>query len=285
MINLNEFLSLNEKPLIMGILNITPDSFSDGGRYYRTDKAIERALQMHEQGAGIIDAGGESTRPGSAPVDPEEEKSRVIPVIKKLKQIKKDMIISIDTRKAAVAEKALDAGADIINDVSGCTYDPDMIKLIRDRRPCFVLMHTSNTPDRMQMNPIDADKIISALDGFFAQRIDYFAQNGIDMTNMIIDPGIGFGKTAEANIAIISQLNYFLKYKKPILVGASRKSFIGRMNNSKETERTGGSITAALYSYYKGAEIIRCHDILETRQAFLLLNRLHKQGKGKCSLI
>ena len=258
-------LILGEKTQIMGILNTTPDSFSDGGRYLDPELAVERALQMAEEGAHIIDIGGESTRPGSSPVPLEEELRRVVPVIEKIaKEI--DIPISIDSSKAEVAKRALDAGADIINDISGLHADDKMAGVAATAGCPIILMHMQGTPADMQQNPVYGsliDEILSSLE----ESIDIAAKAGIASDKIIIDPGIGFGKTLSDNLQIINRADEFKALGKPLLIGPSRKSFIGDILGDKKEDRMEGTLAACILSMARGVQIIRVHDVKEAARA------------------
>ncbi len=259
------------RPLVMGILNITPDSFSDGGRYYTVDKAVERALQMEAEGADIIDIGGESSRPGSEPVSVKEESERVLPVLKVLKNHVK-IPVSVDTYKAVVARQALDEGAEIINDISALRFDPAMAPLVAERKVPVILMHMLGTPRDMQKNPSYRD-CVAEISQFFTERIAFAVKMGIDKSKIILDPGIGFGKRLMDNIEIIAKFKEFKKLSRPLMVGVSRKSFIGMLNpdGSFPDRRLGGSIAAAVAVVLNGADIIRVHDVAETVEALKVI--------------
>ena len=256
---------LGEKTRIMGILNTTPDSFSDGGRFLDPGAAVERALQMADEGAHIVDIGGESTRPGSAPVPLEEELDRVIPVIERLaKNI--DIPISIDTSKAEVAKRALDAGAAIINDISALRADQRMAGVAADAGCPLILMHIKGTPADMQHAPVYGsviDEILSSLE----ESIAMATEAGVDGNKIIIDPGIGFGKRLSDNLQIIKRLDEFRVLGKPMLIGPSRKSFIGELLGDKEEDRIEGTLAACILSMAKGVHIIRVHDVREAAKA------------------
>ena len=259
------------QPLVMGILNVTPDSFSDGGQFNETEAATARALQMVEDGADIIDIGGESTRPGADPVELLEEMDRVLPVITRLRQ-RTDIPISIDTYKAAVAEAAINEGADIVNDISALREDPEMVQLVARTSVPVVLMHMLGRPKDMQVNPSYED-CVAEIKEFFAERIAFAVSHGVDTSQIIIDPGIGFGKRLADNIDILAELDEFQSLSRPILVGASRKSFIGMLSPSTEPpeSRLGGSIAAAVVATLHGADIIRVHDVRETVEAMKVM--------------
>ncbi len=259
----NYSLDISARTHIMGILNITPDSFSDGNRYFEFDRAIQRAIELESEGADIIDIGGESTRPGSEPVPVEEELRRVIPVIKELSKIL-TVPISIDTYKAKVAESAIEAGASIVNDISGLGFDPDMKRVIRDYKVPVVIMHIKGTPKDMQKNP-QYESVIYEIIEYLRVRIMLATESGIHEDMIIIDPGIGFGKTPEHNLEIIRGLEEFKSLKKPILIGPSRKSFIGRiLDDAPPMERLEGTLSAIAISVFNGANIVRVHDVKET---------------------
>ena len=256
----NRVLDLSGKTHIMGILNITPDSFSDGGLYLDRQKAIDRALKMVEEGADIIDIGGESTRPGAEPVELEEELRRTIPVIEAVAS-KVDVPISIDTYKAGVAKRAIEAGATIVNDISGLRFDPEMASVVAETGVAVVVMHIKGTPKDMQKNPEYHDlfgEIIQYLRG----SIEIAKKAGVPEERIIIDPGIGFGKRPEHNLQIIKRLDRFSVLGRPILVGPSRKSFIGiALGNLPPEERVEGTAAAVAISVYNGASIVRVHDV------------------------
>lgn len=246
----------------MGILNITRDSFSDGGLYFDKSSAIKRAIQMVEEGADIIDIGGESTRPGAEPVTVEEELRRTIPVIEALaKEIK--VPISIDTYKSEVAEKALEAGASIVNDISGLRFDPEMAKVVSDYKVPVVIMHIKGRPKDMQQNPV-YEALVPEIMDYLREGIRLAKESGVSEDKIIIDPGIGFGKTFNQNLEIINNLHEFTLLEKPILIGPSRKAFIGKiLGNVSETDRLEGTSAAVAISIMSGANIIRVHDIKE----------------------
>ena len=259
-----------KKPQIMGILNVTPDSFSDGGRYADVELAVKQALRLMEQGADIIDIGGESTRPGAQPVDVAEEVRRTVPVILALREATREHemapIISIDTRKPEVAEAAILAGADIWNDVTALTFDPRSEGLAAELGCRVIIMHMQGSPETMQDNPHYGHAVKEVKD-YLAKRIDALDFAGVERENITIDVGIGFGKTQDDNLALLAHLSEFKALGCPMLMGASRKSFIGRIDGSSADDRLGGSIAAALWSAQAGADILRVHDVSETVQA------------------
>ena len=271
--HLNDWLlSKKKQSLIMGILNITPDSFSDGGDFFEKNIAIDRALEMVEQGADIIDIGGESTKPFSDSVSLKEEISRVIPVIEGICK-ESDVCISIDTTKSKVASEALEAGASLINDISAMEIDSLMVDVALKFNCPIVLMHMKGIPKNMQDNP-QYHSLISDIKEYLLARIDFVVSKGIDRNKIIIDPGIGFGKTVENNFEIINNLDQFVKMNFPVLLGASRKSFIGASLNLPEKDRLEGSIAANIIGLQKGAKIFRVHDVVETNRAMVIANKI-----------
>ena len=258
------------RPKIMGILNVTPDSFSDGGNFTSQKSAIAQAESMIDAGADIIDIGGESTRPGAETVSIEKELGRVLPVIKKLKTLikkkKAAVQISVDTRKADVAREAIGAGADIWNDVSALTFDDHSVDVAVELDCPLILMHALGPPKTMQDDPRYED-VIGEIKLWLATRIAVAIAAGVDPKNITIDPGIGFGKRLEDNLEILRSLSSFRDLECPILMGASRKSFIGKIDGSDAGNRLGGSIASAIWSSSQGADIIRVHDVGETVQA------------------
>ncbi len=259
-------------PKLMGILNVTPDSFSDGGKFFSTEAAVEHGLKLCEDGADILDIGGESTKPGNESISPEEEKRRVIPVIKQLRD-KIKIPISIDTMKADVAAGALENGADIVNDVSAMGFDRAMPGVVKKYRAGVILMHMKGTPGTMQINP-EYNDVIGEILSYLEQRADYAVQAGIDKEHIALDPGIGFGKTTEHNLLILKDIKAFAALGFPVLAGASRKSFIGKLTGTDMRERLPGSLASALWAASQGVDIIRVHDIKETKQALLMINHI-----------
>ncbi|MFM1814461.1 MAG: hypothetical protein RLZ98_1156 [Pseudomonadota bacterium] len=255
-----------DQPRIMGIVNVTPDSFSDGGRHDTAPAAIAHALRLAEEGADILDVGGESTRPGSDAVSIEEEMRRVLPVIEGLAG-KTDARISIDTRKAEVMRAAAQAGADIVNDVSALSFAPDAIETVADIGLPVILMHTQGEPRTMQANPTYDDVLLDVFD-YLEARIDACRRGGIPEDRIVVDPGIGFGKTLEHNLALMAGLALFHGMGCPVLLGASRKGMIGALTGvATASERIHGSLGAAIAAASQGAQIIRVHDVAATRQA------------------
>ena len=258
----NYCLDFSQKTYIMGILNVTPDSFSDGGQYFDKSAAVKRAIQMVEDGADIIDIGGESTRPGSQPLAIEEELRRTLPVIEALtKEI--NAPISIDTYKSEVAKRALDAGAAMVNDISGLRFDPEMPKVVSAYKVPVVIMHIKGTPKDMQKNPV-YEALIPEIMDYLRESIRSAKESGIAEDMIIIDPGIGFGKTFEHNLEIIHNLYNFTLLEKPVLVGLSRKAFIGKiLGDVPAGKRLEGTAAAIAISIINGANIIRVHDVKE----------------------
>lgn len=262
----------------MGILNVTPDSFSDGGLYFGTEKAVERGLEIIAEGADIIDVGGESTRPGSDQIPAEEELSRVIPVIASLRKQTK-CLISVDTTKSEVARAALDAGADIINDISSFRFDPAMSQLAAQREVPVVLMHMKGTPKTMQVNPYYKD-ILGEIRGFLEDRMKAAVDCGIKKERIILDPGIGFGKSCADNALLIKSLWFFESLGRPILVGVSRKSFIGKILDVPPRDRLEGTIAASLLSILHGAHILRVHDVAAVKRAVRVAESILNENGG-----
>ncbi|WP_299613886.1 dihydropteroate synthase [uncultured Tateyamaria sp.] len=257
-------------PQIMGILNTTPDSFSDGGQHNAQNDAVAHGQALIEQGADILDIGGESTRPGAHVVPVEEEIARTAPVIHASRAAGVTTPISIDTRKAAVAEAALDAGASIVNDVSGFTYDPDLARLCADRGVPVCVMHAQGDPQTMQNNPTYDDVLLDVYD-FLAKRIQTLQALGVEKHNIIADPGIGFGKKQEHNLSLLNRISLYHSLGVPILLGASRKRFIGTLGNAPEASaRAPGSVAVALAAIAQGVQIVRAHDVADHAQAIAL---------------
>jgi len=253
-------LDLGKRTFVMGILNVTSDSFSDGGLYDEPERAVARAFEMKEEGADIIDIGGESTRPGAKPCLVEEELKRVIPVVKRLIKENIGLPISIDTYKSDVAKVCLDEGAHIINDISALSFDPRMAEVVASYKVPVVLMHIQGTPQNMQKNP-QYKCVVSEIILYLRQRIKIAQKSGIDKEKIIIDPGIGFGKTVEHNLEILRRLREFKSLGRPILIGTSRKSLIGKILDLPVEERLEGTAATIAVSILNGANIIRIHDV------------------------
>lgn len=270
----NKTFDLSSRTHIMGILNVTPDSFSDGGKFDDPKKAIERGLQMAEEGADIIDIGAESTRPGAEPLPAEDELNRIIPVLEGLRH-RIDTPISIDTYKSTVAEAALKAGAHLINDISGLRFDPRMKEIVAQYRIPVVMMHIKGEPRNMQQNP-HYDDVIGEIHDYFAEGIRSAAAAGIDRNKIIIYPGIGFGKRLQDNYEIIRRLSEFQDLGCPILIGPSRKSFIGSVLSLPPDQRLEGTLAAVAIGIQNGAHLVRVHDVKEVRRTCRIADILVK---------
>ena len=269
--NFNDKILSFNTPKIMGIVNVTPDSFSEGGKYFSFDDAVNHALKLIDEGADIIDIGGESTRPGSDPVSLEEELRRTIPVVKNIHKQRKDVIISIDTTKSEVAQQALDSGAQIINDISGLTFDEKMIDIAKEYNSGIVIMHIKGNPKTMQENPEYSDVLKEVYDFLLVQSIKA-KQNDID--KIIVDPGIGFGKRIEDNLNLIKNLDYFQSLGYPVMIGLSKKSFIGKTLNLDNDQREIGTIILETISVIKSARIIRTHNVKYCNQLVKLASHI-----------
>jgi dihydropteroate synthase len=271
-------IDLSQHSLIMGVLNITPDSFSDGGEFFATKNAVGQGLRMAAEGAQIIDVGGESTRPGAEPISAEEELARVLPVIAELRE-RVSALISIDTTKAAVARGALEAGASIINDISGGRADPQMMKLAAEKKAAFIIMHMQGTPQTMQADP-HYDDVVTEVADFFRQQYGRALECGIDSMAIAFDPGIGFGKTVEHNLALLANLSRLHVHDRPIVVGVSRKSSLGKMIGSTEmSDRLAPTIAFTALLRERGANILRVHDVKENVAALHVTERLLEATK------
>lgn len=255
-------------PLIMGILNVTPDSFSDGGQFNNLETAINQGKQMIDEGADFIDIGGESTRPGSKRVSVEEQIDRVVHIIKAISETKPEHVeISIDTTRSKVAEAALDAGASIVNDVSGGNDDPEIISLCADKRCPYIIMHMLGSPETMQNNP-DYNDVVSDIKRFLETRVDECINAGIDKNNIVIDPGIGFGKTREHNLLLLKNLKSFVDTGYSVLLGTSRKRFMGTICTvNSPNELVGATTATTALGVQAGVKIFRVHDVKPNRQA------------------
>ncbi|MCA1740277.1 MAG: dihydropteroate synthase [Actinobacteria bacterium] len=258
-------LTLGPDPVLMGILNVTPDSFSDGGDFFSANAAIAQAQKMLDEGARIIDVGGESTHPGSDPVSSEEELRRVIPVLRSILEARPEAIVSIDTYRAATARAALDAGALIVNDVTALG-DPKMAGLVAERGCRLVLMHMLGEPKSMQQDPHYEDVVREVRD-FLASRAELAIRVGVEKENIILDPGIGFGKTLQHNLELLNNLDALVRLGFPVLVGASRKSFLGKIIGSDTKSRLFGTVATSVMAYERGASLFRVHDVQANREA------------------
>jgi dihydropteroate synthase len=264
--------------MIMGVLNVTPDSFSDGGRFLALGKAVEHGIQMVADGAHIIDIGGESTRPGAKPVSAEEELARVLPVIEELRETL-PVILSIDTTKSAVAQKALVSGATIINDVSGGQADPAMLKLAAETKAAIVIMHMQGNPRTMQTNP-NYDDVVTEVANFFRQQYGRALESGIDSMAIAFDPGIGFGKTVEHNLDLLSNLERLRIDDRPLVLGVSRKSTLGHLIGSTVmSDRVAPTIALTALLRERGANVLRVHDVKENVASLRVTERLMGAGK------
>jgi dihydropteroate synthase len=263
--------------LVMGIVNVTPDSFSDGGKFFSTDAAVAHALELVAQGAEILDLGGESTRPGAVPVGEIEELNRVIPVIEKLAAQTK-VALSIDTLKPAVARAALAAGASIVNDVGANREDDAMWQVVSEFRAGYICMHAQGPPQTMQKNPAYAD-VVREVGEFFSERLlTLLNETGIAAEQVVLDPGIGFGKTLAHNLQLLAGLRSFTKWRRPLLLGVSRKSFIEKLTGAKLNERLPASLACATLAVGSGVQIIRTHDVAETVQAVRMAEAILQHG-------
>ena len=261
-------------PLIMGILNVTPDSFADGGEYVEPAPALERIGEMVEEGAAIIDIGGESTRPGAEPVSEDEELKRVLPVLEKAIPEYPDTYFSVDTTKLKVAHQALDAGAHIINDISGLTYEPKIAGLCADYGAAYILMHKQGTPQDMQENPTYED-VVADIKHFFIKQMALTEEWGLNRDSIVLDPGIGFGKTLEHNLELLRRLREFRELGRPLLIGASRKSMISKILNGRSVEeRLAGTIAVHYHALLEGARILRVHDVRDASDSVEIYKRI-----------
>ncbi|MEO5754083.1 MAG: dihydropteroate synthase [Chthoniobacterales bacterium] len=272
-----KIIDLTRRALLMGVLNVTLDSFSDGGEFFATEAAVKHGLAMAQEGADIIDIGGESTRPGAAPVSPNDEMERVLPVIEQLVRASIPALISIDTSKATVARAALDVGAVIINDITGGGGDPAMLPLAAEKSAAVILMHMQGTPATMQTNPSYADVITEVAD-FFRQQFAQAVRCGVDPMCIALDPGIGFGKTVAHNLDLLANLSRLQVEDRPLVVGVSRKSFLGKIP-TQPGDRISGTIALTSLLRARGAKVLRVHDVaqnfnaLRTAEAVLAATR------------
>ncbi len=276
----NREVDILDDPCLMGIVNVTPDSFSDGGAFFDRDAAVRHCLKLHEDGAAIIDIGGESTRPNADEVSVEEEIRRIVPVISELKKINPAIIISVDTRKAEVAEAAVKAGADIINDVSGLEYSPKIAEIAAKNNTGLILMHMRGNPESMQ-NPENLvyKDIVGEVIDFLTKAARKALDCGVKRGNIILDPGIGFAKDAEQNMRLIKKIKKLRESGYAVLVGHSRKSFIGKLLKRDNTkDRLSGTLAVSLYLASQGVEILRVHDVQENRDALKMFKFCLSQG-------
>jgi dihydropteroate synthase len=267
--------------LVMGIVNVTPDSFSDGGRFLKPETAIAHGLKLVREGADIVDIGGESTRPNAAPVAEIEELRRVLPVITELAKAT-DVPISIDTSKPNVARAALEAGASMVNDIAANRTDSAMWQVVAEMGAGYVCMHMQGTPQTMQANPVYTD-VVQQVGDFFSERIQRLQDCGVGREQLILDPGIGFGKTLEHNLELLGSVHSFLEFERPLLLGISRKSFIGKLLGAEAGARLSAALACACLAVQSGVQIIRAHDVAETVQAIRMTEAiLARQLSGYC---
>ena len=273
---MNKYCFPERIPVLMGILNVTEDSFSDGAQFLDRELAIKHTEVMIAEGAEIIDIGAESTRPGSLPVPAEIQEQRIIPILSSLKEKYPEVTFSVDTQEATVAEKAIELGASIINDISALRTDPALAELLSANPEVkVILMHMQGTPRTMQINPVYQDVLVEIKD-FFQERIDFCLAKGILRENIMLDPGIGFGKNLEHNLTILGNLRTFKEFGLPLVVGDSRKSFTDKISPSSPAQRIGGCLAAAFVSAYEEIDILRVHDVLLHRQFFEVLTAIAK---------
>jgi dihydropteroate synthase len=261
---------------LMGIVNVTPDSFSDGGLYLDAERAIEQARELLAEGADLLDVGGESTRPGAQAVSAEEERERIEPVIEGLSDMRAP--ISIDTSKAVVAEAALDAGAEIVNDVTALRFDPELAALCGERECGVVLMHMQGTPRTMQEAPTYED-VVDEVRAFLAERLEFAIGEGIAEQRIWVDPGIGFGKTADHNLELLRRLSELRALGRPIVIGTSRKSFIGAITRRPVDDRLGGTVASNVLALRGGADVLRVHDVAEVAQSLRVAEAIEGRGR------
>ncbi|HLU99835.1 MAG TPA: dihydropteroate synthase [Acidobacteriota bacterium] len=265
-------IELGRRTCLMGIVNITPDSFSDGGRFLETSAAIDRCLELESQGVDIVDLGAESSRPGAEPVSMETELKRLLPVLEAIRPQLRAMI-SVDTCKSGVAREVLEAGADIINDISALRFDPEMGEVVSEYRAGLILMHMRGTPATMQQLP-PSPNILAEIRQDLQIAVDKAHNAGIARDRLVLDPGIGFGKTVEDNLKIINRLETFADFQLPIMVGTSRKSFIGKILDQPPDERLIGTVASSVAAVMRGAHIIRVHDVVELKQAVAIVDSI-----------
>jgi dihydropteroate synthase len=275
----DQYFDWEDTPYFMGILNVTPDSFSDGGEAETIDKALAKADKLLQAGAKILDIGGESTRPFAEPVPEEIELKRVLPVVKALREAFPKAILSIDTYKSKVAEETLKAGADIINDISGGQFDPKILDVAKDFNCPIVIMHIQGTPQTMQINPQYQD-VIKEIKTYFSERLIILSQKGISLDKVILDPGLGFGKNFTHNLSILKGLKEFQEFDRPILLGPSRKSFIGEILKKPVSERDAGTAGVAIFAYLQGVHFLRVHNVAMVQDTLKTFKYLFKELEG-----
>jgi dihydropteroate synthase len=268
-------IEFGRRPLVMGIVNVTPDSFSDGGKYFDTDAAVAHSQQLIDESADILDIGGESTRPGAEPVPLDEECKRVLPVVGRLAS---RIPVSVDTMKPEVARLALKAGAAVVNDVSGFR-DPDMIRAAAEYRAGVIVMHMQGTPRTMQAEPCYSD-VVREVGEFFEERLRVLSESGIPPEAICLDPGIGFGKTLDHNLELLANLGAFARFGRPVCLGVSRKGFMGQLTGRARGERMPGSLAVACFAAARGeAHVLRVHDVAPTRDAVVLLGEIDRHRR------
>jgi dihydropteroate synthase len=271
----NRLIEFHERPLIMGVVNVTPDSFFDGGRYFDTEAAVAHAVRLVEEGADLLDIGAESTRPGADVVNEEEERRRAIPVVTAVAKAV-TVPISIDTSKAAVARAALDAGAVLVNDVTALRGDPAMVDVVAQTGAGIVLMHMNGTPRSMQQAP-HYDDVVGEISEFFEERIHFAMSHGIVQRQIILDPGIGFGKLLKHNLVLLAQLRRFTLFECPVLVGVSQKGFLGQLLDRPVQERQWGTAAAVAMAVDRGAGILRVHDVRAMKDVVQVATAINRQ--------
>ena len=260
-------LTAGPGPVVVGILNVTPDSFSDGGDFFDPEAAAEHAAAMLDEGADMLDVGGESTRPGSDPVSQEEEIRRVVPVLKRILSVRPEAVISVDTYRSGTAKAALEAGASLVNDVTALRGDPGMVSLIEEAACPVILMHMQGEPKTMQKEPNYQD-VVGEVRDFLAERAEFAVAAGVRLENIIVDPGIGFGKNLEHNLALLRNLDALVDLGFPVLIGTSRKSFVERITGAQEArDRVFGTVATTVLAFEQGATFFRVHDVRANRQA------------------
>lgn len=274
----DQILEIGSRALVMGIVNVTPDSFSDGGRHASASAAIQHALRLVDEGADILDIGGESSRPGAIAISLDEELQRVIPVVEEVSR-HTSIPLSIDTVKSEVARQALQAGASIINDITALRGDPEMTEVVRAAHAGVILMHMKGTPATMNLNPA-YDNVIEEVAEFFSERLDRVVEGGLDPSTVALDPGISFGKTLDHNLQLLRNLSVFQRYGRPLCLGISRKGLFGSLLKRTVENRVSGSVAVACKAIVEGsAQIIRVHDVAEHRDAVIMLHVLHQESR------
>ena len=273
-------LTAGPGPFIVGILNVTPDSFSDGGDFLDPEAAAEHAAAMLDEGADMLDVGGESTRPGSDPVSQEEEIRRVVPVLKRILSVRPEAVISVDTYRSGTAKAALEAGASLVNDVTALRGDPGMVSLIEEAACPVILMHMQGEPKTMQKEPNYQD-VVGEVRDFLAERAEYAVAAGVRLENIIVDPGIGFGKNLEHNLALLRNLDALVDLGFPVLIGTSRKSFVERITGAQEArDRVFGTVATTVLAFEQGATFFRVHDVRANRQALAVAEAVLHTSRG-----